>query len=159
MTRRQPISSPTAAVTMARHVGMGALLPPAHIFLPDGALAYWDQIIASQPRQDWLRTPTLLATAASLASVQYMVDRARRLLDRGPGDRRGDAGAQAVAPQIMKLMAMELSLLRVLQLHGRAVGGPIEAVARRRGIAGDIMADMEAVRRSDHDGLLAWPKT
>lgn len=151
MARRQRIDSVTAAVEVMAGAGSD-LAPPAHISVPNGAKPFWNAIIHARPREDWLGAPALMNAAANLAWTQWQIDRTRRMIDGDEPMPDGLAIAQ-LASQLLKMQRLEMGYLRVLQQHGRAVGGEARDVAKRAGVARSI----KAAEPNSDDGLLARP--
>lgn len=139
MGRRQRIDTVIGAVT-AMMSAVTPLRPPAHISVPAGALPFWDAIIRARPREDWEAAPALINAAANLAWTQWKIDDCRRLID-APDEERGDVAVAQLSSQLLKMQRLEMGYLRMLQQHGRAVGGEARDVAKRRDLAREIEAD------------------
>lgn len=153
MTKRQRIDSATAAVKVMADAA-SELQPPAHISVPQGARPFWDAIVRARPREDWQAAPSLMNAAANLAWTQWQIDQCRRMID-GDTDIPEESSAAQLASHLLKMQRMEMGYLRVLQQHGRAVGGEARDVAKRQGIASAIASD----NAYEGDDLLARPTT
>lgn len=133
MTKRQRIDSTTAAVRVMAEAAT-ELQPPAHISVPEGARPFWSAIIRARPREDWQAAPSLMNAAANLAWTQWQIDETRRMIDGDKEPPQGVAVAQ-LASQLLKMQRLEMGYLRMLQQHGRAVGGEARDVAKRQAMA------------------------
>lgn len=151
MPKRQRIDSATAAVRVMADAAE-QLEPPAHISVPAGAMPFWSAIIRARVREDWLAAPALMNAAANLAWTQWQIDRARRMID-GDLDLPSGLTVAQMASQLLKMQRLEMGYLRVLQQHGRAVGGEARDVAKRQSIAEET-ADSSPFADDD---LLARP--
>lgn len=151
MTKRQRIDSATAAVKVMADAAV-TLNPPAHISVPSGARPFWDAIVRARPREDWEAAPALMNAAANLAWTQWQIDQCRRAID-GDEIPEGLTVAQ-LASQLLKMQRLEMGYLRVLQQHGRAVGGEARDVAKRAAAASGMVA---ATAFLDDDDLIARP--
>jgi hypothetical protein len=88
--------------------------------------------VRARPREDWQAAPSLMNAAANLAWTQWQIDQCRRMIDE-PKDIPEDSSSVAqLASQLLKMQRMEMGYLRVLQQHGRAVGGEARDVASGR---------------------------
>lgn len=150
MSRRQPISSATAAVRLKADAAT-EVEPPEHISVPDGARPFWSAIVRARPRADWLAAPSLMNAAANLAWTQWQIDRTRRMIDGDEPMPKETAVAQ-LASSLLKMQRLEMGYLRVLQQHGRATGGEAAVVAKRSAAARAITEPEE------DDGFLAQPE-
>lgn len=149
MSRRQRIDSATAAVRVLADA-VADLEPPAHISVPAGARPFWVAILRARPREDWQAAPSLMNAAANLAWTQWQIDQTRRMIDGDQPTPEGVAVAQ-LASQLLKMQRLEMGYLRMLQQHGRAVGGEARDVAKRQAATREIEAGL------DDDDLLARP--
>jgi len=143
--RKQRIDSATAAVKVMQAAVADDLLPPEHADLNEAAMPFWRAIIQGRAREEWVGTPALLSTAASLAWTQWQVAKIRTTIE--------DAAlpdAKAVQ-RVSDLQRLEMGYLRVLQQHGRAAQGEARDVKNRRaqtaGIAGDNPLDDDLIAR------------
>lgn len=152
--RKAPISGIVGQVSVFSDIHDLPPSLPDHIGLPDGALPYWETIISSRSNRDWRIAPTLLATAANLARVQYQIDQIGRAME-AKEEYQGMKG-QILQQVLLKTMALENSYLRALRQTGVQswVGENVED-AKRRAVVQEIR-DTNPVRFSD--GLLASPK-
>jgi hypothetical protein len=153
MPKRQRIDSATAAVKVMASAA-SELEPPAHISVPKGARPFWDAIVRARPREDWQAAPSLMNAAANLAWTQWQIDQCRRMIDE-PLDIPEHLSVAQLASQLLKMQRMEMGYLRVLQQHGRAVGGEARDVGKRQAIASAIASD----NAFEGDDLLARPTT
>ena len=146
MSRKQRIDSATAAVAVMVDATKGELLPPDHCPLPESAMPFWRAIMRGRARDEWEATPSLLATASSLAWTQWQIVKVREAVEN-------DAVPDAKAVQRMSdMQRLEMAYLRTLQQHGRGAEGEKRDVAARRSAAAGIAADSPL-----DDELLARP--
>jgi hypothetical protein len=150
MTKRQRIDSATAAVRVMGGA-VNELLPPPHISVPDGAMPFWKAIVHARPRDDWQAAPSLMNAAANLAWTQWQIDQCRRMID-GDVPLPEESSTAQLASQLLKMQRLEMGYLRMLQQHGRAVGGEARDVAKRQAIVQAIEAASPL-----EDDLLARP--
>jgi hypothetical protein len=68
--------------------------------------------------------------AANLAWTQWQIDKVRRQIDGEVAIDEGSSAAQ-LGSMLLKMQRLEMGYLRVLQQHGRGVGGEARAVERR----------------------------
>lgn len=146
MPRKQRIDSATAAVKVMQGALTDELMPPAHVGLNDAALPFWRAIVHGRAREEWEATPSLLATAASLAWTQWQASELRAAIELAE-----TPDAKAVQ-RVSDLQRLEMGYLRVLQQHGRAAQGEARDVKKRRGAASGIVADNPLA-----DDLIARP--
>lgn len=149
--RKQRIDSASAAVTAMVGAAAGELDPPEHISVPEKALPFWRAIIRARAREDWLAAPSLMNAAANLAWTQWQIDNARRQIDGGSPIDEGTTAAQ-LGSMLLKMQRLEMGYLRVLQQHGRGVGGESRAVSRRTNGEHELLDDNPM-----DDDLLARP--
>lgn len=140
--RKVRSDSATAAVQAAQNAAMGALDPPDHVTVPEGARPFWDALIENRPRDRWNTAD--LATAAMLARAQWEVERHEAAIEI-----EGDIVENKTNPrlaQVDKLGRRIVMLSRVLHVHPEATQGR----AREQGNA------LELERRAavDHDPLI-----
>lgn len=133
--RKQRIDSATAAVKVMQGVVADELLPPDHAELNEAAMPFWRSIIHGRAREEWVSTPALLSTAASLAWTQWQVAKLRATIE---DDILPDAKA---VQRVSDLQRLEMGYLRVLQQHGRAAQGEARDVQKRREQAAVIASD------------------
>jgi len=146
MSRRQRIDSATAAVAVMLDASKGELLPPDHCPLPEDAMPFWRAIVRGRARDEWEATPSLLATASSLAWTQWQIVRLRESLE-------DELVPDAKSVQRMSdMQRLEMAYLRTLQQHGRGAEGEKRDVAARRSAAAGIAADSPM-----DDDLIARP--
>lgn len=135
MSRKQRIDSATAAVSVMLDHTKSELQPPEHANLNRDAMPFWRAIVCGRAREEWEATPSLMATAASLAWTQWQVAKLRGAIENDPVP-----DAKSVQ-RVSDLQRLEMGYLRVLQQHGRAAQGESRDVQKRReavaGIAGD----------------------
>lgn len=146
MPRKQRIDSATAAVKTMQAAVAGELMPPDHVGLNPAALPFWRAIIRGRAREEWEGTPSLMATAASLAWTQWQASALRAAIESDP---LPDAKA---VQRVSDLQRLEMGYLRVLQQHGRAAQGEARDVKKRRDAASGIVADNPLA-----DDLIARP--
>lgn len=148
MPRKQRIDSATAAVKVMQGAVGGDLMPPEHVGLNPKALPFWRAIVHGRAREEWEGTPSLMATAASLAWTQWQASELRAAIESHP---LPDA---KMVQRVSDLQRLEMGYLRVLQQHGRAAQGEARDVKKRREVAAGVAADNPL-----EDGLLATPQT
>jgi hypothetical protein len=147
--RKTKIDSATAAIAVMQSVASGELLPPAHSNLNENALPFWREIIRGRAREEWEATPSLMATAASLAWTQWQVSKLRSEIEDAP---LPDAKA---VQRVSDLQRLEMGYLRVLQQHGRAAQGEARDVAKRRSASLSLEAQSAEILK---DRLLGMPQ-
>lgn len=143
--RKQRIDSSTAAVRVMGSA-LKELQPPEHCPLPDAAMPFWDAITRGRAREEWEATPSLLATASSLAWTQWQIVKLRETVEDDPLP-----DAKTVS-RMSDLQRLEMAYLRTLQQHGRGAEGEARDVGKRRAQASGIVADSPL-----GDDLLARP--
>ena len=114
-------------------------------------MPFWRAIIHARPREDWLAAPSLMNAAANLAWTQWQIDQMRQMID-GTIPINTDMAVAQIASGLLKMQRLEMGYLRVLQQHGRGVGGEARAVQKRA-------AGAQAITDNNplHDDLLASP--
>lgn len=147
MSRKQRIDSATAAVGVMTGSVQGELLPPVHCPLPDAAMPFWRAIIRGRARDEWEATPSLLATASSLAWTQWQIVKVRAAVENHPVP-----DAKAVQ-RMSDMQRLEMAYLRTLQQHGRGAQGEARDVQKRREMAAGIASNNPL----EDDDLLARP--
>lgn len=135
MSRKQRIDSATAAVAVMLDATKGELLPPEHCPLPNAAMPFWRAIMRGRARDEWEATPSLLATASSLAWTQWQIVKIRETVENDPVP-----DAKSVQ-RMSDMQRLEMAYLRTLQQHGRGAEGEARDVAKRRASATGIVAD------------------
>lgn len=144
MARKQRIDSATAAVAVMQSTVKAELLPPEHCPLNDAAMPFWRAITRGRAREEWEATPSLLATASSLAWTQWQIVKLREAVETDPVP---DA---KMVSRMSDLQRLEMAYLRTLQQHGRGAEGEARDVSKRRGEATGIATQLD-------DDLLARP--
>lgn len=135
MSRKQRIDSATAAVAVMIDATKSELLPPDHCPLPDAAMPFWRAIMRGRARDEWEATPSLLATASSLAWTQWQIVKLRETVEDEPVP-----DAKSVQ-RMSDMQRLEMAYLRTLQQHGRGAQGEARDVAARRSAGAGIVAD------------------
>lgn len=135
MSRKQRIDSATAAVAVMVDATKGELLPPEHCPLAEAAMPFWQAIIRGRARDEWEATPSLLATASSLAWTQWQIVKLRATVEDAP---LPDAKS---VQRMSDMQRLEMAYLRTLQQHGRGAQGEARDVKSRREVASGIVAD------------------
>lgn len=145
MARKQRIDSASAAVKVMQSAARDELTPPEHVGLNEAALPFWREIVRGRAREEWEGTPSLMATAASLAWTQWQVSKLRSDIEEA-----AVPDAKAVQ-RVSDLQRLEMGYLRVLQQHGRAAQGEARDVKKRRevssGIAGENPMEDDLISR------------
>ncbi len=148
--RKQRIDSITAAVGVVASANI-EILPPEHCPLPEGAMPFWSAIVRGRAREEWNSTPSLLATASSLAWTQWQIVLLRQMYE-GVVPLPDGMKSAMLASRMIDLQRLEMAYLRTLQQHGRGAQGEARDVAARRAATSDI----ERTTNID-DELLASP--
>lgn len=107
MNRARRSDSAASAVIAAQNAAQGAPVPPEHVTLPDGAVPFWDALMANRPRDRW--NDADLANAAVLAITQMQLNEL--------------AADISQAALVDKLTRRVLSLSRMLHVHAEATQG------------------------------------
>jgi hypothetical protein len=138
-TRRARVDSADRAVQIMAGAATD-LQPPAHCPLPEEAKPFWEDVIRGRARAEWLETPTLLATASSLAWTQWQIVRLRGMVDGSLVVPEGFKETTLVS-KMTELQRLEMAYLRTLQQHGRAVQGEARDAGKRRAATKAIEAN------------------
>src|SRR5690625_3435120 len=78
-TRRKRSDSASAAME-ATQAALVKLDPPRFVSLHDGARPFWDAISETKHKDSW--TPNDLVTAASLANINFEIDKYTRVIEK-----------------------------------------------------------------------------
>ncbi len=130
--------------------------PPEHLELPEEAVPFWHDIVATRAIDSW--TPNDLINAATLARVYMDIQRYSRLVDKSSRMTKNEAGAirvNAAHRVLVDLVAQAQSLSRSIQVHARATQGESRDQVKRnklyqdaRRTAGGSMDDL--IKRPVH---------
>ena len=110
------------------------LRPPAHVQLRAEAEPYWAGIIAARARDEWIEAH--LVSAAHLAELEVDIAAAQKLQDAEGFTQRDEKGKEVAHPIVavkLALVQSRLSIMRSLQMCGRAMG-PADKLEIRRSV-------------------------
>ena len=127
------------------------LEPPAFMTLREGDRPYWDAIIDSRARDEWIDAH--LVVAVHLAKCQADIERAQATQDAEGTtivNARGTAVMNPIVSVLENLSRREMALMRTLRMGGRELG-KIETSAPRRRIERD--AKLAAAEVEDEELL------
>ena len=130
--------------------------PPNYLSVPERAMPFWDDIIATRAPDNW--TPADFLQAANLAMVYADINHYQKLMDEN--GRLADSDPLATKPSglhkvLSDLYAQAQSLSRALQVHARATQGESQFQANRNKLFAQARA---AVGEEGGDDLLAKPR-
>lgn len=152
MTRRKRIDSVDAVVHVAQ-ASQAQIAAPSNVPLEPEDMPFFASVIDEFARSEW--TAHQLELAAMLARTMADLERDQRQMRIEGPILATEKGTPVVNPRktvIQMNASMILSYRRSLQLNARAQGGEARDVAKRRGLAKAIEADV-----ADADELFARP--
>lgn len=153
MTRKLRIDSTAEAVRVAQAAAR-PIEPPSNVPLDAGDLPFFASVLAEFARSEW--TAHQLELAAMLARTMADLEREQRLLRDEGSIMASEKGTPVVNPRksVVQMHAGTiLSMRRSLSLHARAQAGETRDIAKRRGGAKGIEADVDGA-----DDLIARPQ-
>lgn len=150
--RKARIDSAAAAVAVMVQAARD-IEPPAHAPLADGALPFWDDIIAAKAKSEW--TGHELACASDLANAMAMLVEQRALLRSEGVTTVGPKGGLMAHPRVAVVHGLHAQIKAArqsLNIHGRAAGEARDVGARRKQAKA-----IEAANPLEDEDLLARP--
>jgi hypothetical protein len=130
----------------------GPLMPPEHVRLRDGDLAFWHGVVRARARDEW--SDADLVVAAQLSRCQADIEREQTELDGEGSVVKNDRGTAVANPRVAvleQLARREMALMRTLRMGGRVAGDSRDEMGRRK-----IQRAAEKVREElEDDELLA----
>lgn len=114
----------------------GGHRPPAHVIMRDGDEPFWQDVILSRARDEWL--PADLVVAAQLARTQRDIETQQVWLDAEGTVTENARGTMVMNPRVTVMEGLarrEMALMRTLRMGGRVAGDTRDQTAKRKGAA------------------------
>lgn len=130
--KRNPSTSPEAAIKAAVDAAKGPPAAPAHVRLREGDRPFWDGVVRARAYDEW--TETELVVAAQLARCQHDIEVESLALEGEESTITNGRGTKVVNPRVSvleQLARREMALMRTLRMGGRAVGDARDEAFRR----------------------------
>lgn len=151
--RRAKSNTVEVAVKALANASKDAIKPPANVRMYAGADWYFDAIVLSRARDDWIEVD--LITAALLANVQAQIAEQELFMDAESIVMLDSQGSNRINPRFtaIELLNKRMTMLmRTLRMGGKA---PVDAKTLSSGRVIESNARSTYSEIEDSDGLLA----